>query len=146
MTQIPAEFQWTTPAILENVDQICAAAEIALNPYHLSQKDRFAIALLMREALNNAVIHGCKKDPTLTISCRLWISEFEVAIEISDCGAGFDWRSPSLRLSEPGSDHGRGMTIYKLYATSISFNQPGNCVTLKRIVEGGIHARHTNSA
>jgi serine/threonine-protein kinase RsbW len=147
MTNIPAEVRWNYPAILENVDRICIASAVFLDQYNLHRKDRFAINLLMREGLNNAVIHGCHNDAAMSISCRLVVSFQEVTIEIADSGPGFDWRSVSFAASEPDGESGRGLSIFALYASSIIYNDSGNGLTLKRIVnEGEIYARNTDHA
>jgi serine/threonine-protein kinase RsbW len=100
----------------------------------------------MREALNNAVIHGCGRRAEKTFTCQLMVSESAVTLEIADDGTGFDWRTVLCTGCDSTLEGGRGMPIYRLYASSVTFNDPGNCVTLKRIVEGGIDARHTDHA
>jgi serine/threonine-protein kinase RsbW len=146
MNNLPAEFQWNYPARLENVDQVCSAAEAIFDQYTIPRKDCFAIVLLLREALNNAVIHGCNYDATMTMSCRMTIATREIVIEITDNGTGFNWRKTSLKHVASNSEHGRGMSIFLLYASTIAFNDSGNRVTLTRYLEGDIYARNTNQA
>jgi len=134
MITLPAEYLWNSPARLEHVDLICSAAGVVLDQFSIPSKDRFAVELLMREGLNNAVIHGCANDASQSIQCRVTVLSGEVSIVIEDSGAGFDWRALSFKLSDPGREGGRGMSIYKLYASEITFNDSGNCVTLKRIM------------
>ncbi|MEI8131272.1 MAG: ATP-binding protein [Leptolinea sp.] len=128
---------WKYPATQENVEQVCSAAEQAFEKHALNRKDRFALNLLLREALNNAVLHGCQKNPLLTFSCRLLFSDHEVIIEVSDEGAGFDWHKKPAILTDNSADSGRGLPIYAIYAQLTKFNDAGNCVTLKRIINGG---------
>jgi serine/threonine-protein kinase RsbW len=146
MNNLPAEFQWSYPAQLENVDHVCSAVAAIFDQYTIPRKDRFAIDLLLRESLNNAVIHGCNYDAAMTISCRMTILTREITLEITDNGTGFDWRKTSSKHVASNSEHGRGMSIFLLYASTIAFNDSGNRVTLTRYLEGDIYARNTNQA
>ena len=131
----PAQkMQWELPATLDNVGRVCTAAGAILDQVPLQKKDRFAAELLLREALNNAVLHGCNDDPLLSFTCTLTISDEEMVIEVSDEGAGFDWRSALQILPGILRETGRGLPIYGAYAHSTKFNEAGNCVTLTRIL------------
>jgi serine/threonine-protein kinase RsbW len=132
---VPAQkTQWEFPATLDNVGRVCTAAGAILDQVPLQKKDRFAAELLLREALNNAVLHGCNEDPLLSFSCALTISDEEMVIEVTDQGAGFDWRSELQTLPGILRETGRGLPIYRAYAHSTIFNEAGNCVTLTRIL------------
>jgi serine/threonine-protein kinase RsbW len=134
------EFSWKFPATLLNVGRVCSAVNRILIKYPMHKKDRFATELLLREALNNAVLHGCKSDPLLSFFCGLTITDQEVNIEISDEGAGFDWRCKPNTVPGNSNESGRGLSIYAIYATSIKFNETGNCVCLTRI----FNEQHSN--
>jgi serine/threonine-protein kinase RsbW len=131
------ELGWKYPAALTNVEQICSAAAKEMDGLHLQQKDRFAVEILLRESLNNAVLHGCKQDPLLFFSCSLMIAEREVIIEVSDEGTGFDWRSRPETPPDDADESGRGLAIYAIYAHSIHFNDAGNRIRLTRILNQG---------
>ena len=122
---------WKYPASLENIEQVCSNALQALDEYSLQIKDLFSFELLLRESLNNAVIHGCHENPLLSFSCRLMISEQGLIIEVSDEGPGFDWHGKVEARPASFDEMGRGLLIYDLYANSVRFNESGNCVTLK---------------
>jgi len=126
------ELKWMYPAALANVEQVCSAADQVLDEYSLQRGDRFAVELLLRESLNNAVVHGCNLDSHLFFSCRMMISNREITIEVSDDGTGFDWHSKPEIPPDHLGESGRGLTIYAIYAHSISYNETGNCVTLTR--------------
>ena len=128
---------WKYPASLENIEQVCSNALQALDEYSLQIKDLFSFELLLRESLNNAVIHGCHENPLLSFSCRLMISDHELNIEVSDEGSGFDWHGKLQAKPANLDEMGRGLLIYDLYASSVKFNESGNCVTLKIIFDEG---------
>jgi anti-sigma regulatory factor (Ser/Thr protein kinase) len=142
VTSIPSDYQWKYPASLESVNLICAAAAGVLDLYLVSGGDRFALLLLMREGLNNAVIHGCGARASLDVLCKLTVLAEEISIEVTDAGKGFDWRSAMHAPPEAASEGGRGMFIYAHYANSITFNEAGNCVIFTRKIEGGVYARN----
>ena len=131
------QFDWKFPATLNNVEQVCSGALKVLEKYSLHKKDQFAVELLLREAINNAFMHGCHRDPLLFFSCSLVISEKEVIIAVSDEGTGFDWRRKPESLPKSSCESGRGLCIYSIYANSIIYNDRGNCVTLTRIFNQG---------
>ncbi|MHC1701530.1 MAG: ATP-binding protein [Humidesulfovibrio sp.] len=91
----------------------------------------FGLELMAREALGNAVRHGCKSDPSQSISARLSIGPDRVRLCVSDSGPGYDWRNTAICLPDPDSETGRGLCILKNYADTVEFNDAGNmvCVT-----------------
>lgn len=127
------QLEWKFPATLPYVELVCSAVAQTVANFPLKAQDRFAIELLTREALNNAVIHGCHQDPRLSFSCRLVISEHEVVIDVMDEGTGFDWRNMPAFPPDKNDETGRGLAIYAIYAHAVKFNTSGNGVTLTRI-------------
>lgn len=126
------DLHWQYPATLENVERVCLAVTVELEKLALSKQDQFATELLLREAVNNAVIHGCRLNPLQSFSCRVAVSDQEAMIEVQDSGSGFDWRKASKSRHKAADVSGRGLSICALYAQSIKFNEAGNCVTLTR--------------
>lgn len=134
------KIQWLCAAALEQIDGICAEVAALCAQKNLFTQDRFAIELLLRESLTNAVVHGSEQDPAKIIDCRLQISETEAVIEVYDQGQGFDWHSRlAEKFRDEESEHGRGLDLYGLYATSMHFNTAGNGVVLRRILRKGVH-------
>jgi serine/threonine-protein kinase RsbW len=142
ISECKTKLSWKLPAVLANVDQVCCAAVQAFSQYSVQQKDRFATELLLREALNNAVLHGCQENSLLSFSCSLTISEWGVIIEVSDEGTGFDWhKEPAVPPDDADdiflNETGRGQLIYAIYANSIQYNDAGNGVSLTRTFNRG---------
>ncbi|MEI7848078.1 MAG: ATP-binding protein [Chloroflexota bacterium] len=129
--------EWKYSATLQNVEQVCKAAAPVFEKFTSTKKDRFAVELLLREALNNAVIHGCFENPHLFFICRIEISEREVILTVSDDGPGFDWRKKTEVNPDDSAESGRGLAIFALYSNSTLFNLTGNCVTLKKVFNPG---------
>lgn len=122
------------PAVLDSLEPIflqfrgwCRAVT--------STRDSFAAELLLREALTNAVVHGCKCDPGLQVRCALRINPRRILIGILDDGEGFDWRA--VRARDESADCGRGVDILRVYGSRVRFNQKGNGTVIIRRIAGG---------
>lgn len=92
----------------------------------------FELELMAREALGNAVRHGCKDDPAQSVSVRITVHNNCVELCVADGGVGFDWRSASTCVPDPSSETGRGLCILKHYADSVKFNDSGNIVCISK--------------
>jgi len=121
--EIPA----TSPAI----DELCVNAKSWMQENGL-EKDWFATAMLLRESLNNAVIHGSRNDPALYVYCELWLGRRWLSISVEDGGSGFNWARQRRHLAHKEDTSGRGLAIYRLYADEVVFNRLGNRVLLRR--------------
>jgi serine/threonine-protein kinase RsbW len=123
---------WVIPANLDEVNQICSDLTVKL-ALRLHADDLFALHMLARESLNNAVIHGCSSQPAKRITCEVWLENEELSIRICDEGPGFNWRSQlTEEIARADRTDGRGLFVYQIYANRIEFNSSGNCVTLVR--------------
>jgi anti-sigma regulatory factor (Ser/Thr protein kinase) len=90
----------------------------------------FAVELLARECLANAVNHGNRNDADRAIVLQLWVGRQWIRLRVSDQGAGFAWRKARRRGMDAAADSGRGLHLYALYAERVQFNRCGNQVTL----------------
>ena len=121
-------------SFFEHIDEVCKTVtqflesdQKALVP-HL-----FAIHLVLREGLTNAVRHGNKNDPAKRVDFQLKINRRNsISIEIADQGEGFDWKAKPLSGVPEDEDHGRGIPIMKSYFTRYSYNQRGNRLYLEK--------------
>jgi anti-anti-sigma factor len=96
----------------------------------LSERACFAAELLVREALTNAVVHGCGADPGRQIRCALRLRGSRLFISVADDGEGFDWRGMRSNRAALPDTSGRGMEILHQYADHVRFNNKGNVVTM----------------
>jgi serine/threonine-protein kinase RsbW len=97
-----------------------------------STQDAFAAELLLREALTNAVVHGCGMSQERTASVAIRVRTDRVTIAIDDRGPGFDWRSMIASVADNYDESGRGAEIYRTFASLVRFNGKGNKVILVR--------------
>jgi len=114
---------------LENIDRADVETRRFLNEKGLQDK-MFAVCLVMREGMINAVAHGNCSDPGKRVRYRLTFGEGRLVIEIEDQGDGFDWQAAGKKEPKFDSDHGRGLAIIKRYSTSCAYNSKGNKLSI----------------
>ena len=86
------------------------------------------VRLAIDEALTNAVVHGCRKDPTKTIQCCVACDERRgMLIIVRDPGPGFDpSQVPSPIVGENlYATHGRGIFLINQIADEVRFERDG---------------------
>jgi serine/threonine-protein kinase RsbW len=93
------------------------------------------VELALREALNNAVVHGNGMDPhkLVHVRCRCELGKGAVVI-VSDQGRGFDTnavRDP-LAVENLEADHGRGIYLMKVAMDTVDFERGGTQVRMRK--------------
>jgi serine/threonine-protein kinase RsbW len=118
-------------AIAEATDKISGT----LTRFEVAEEKRLQITLAVQEALANAVVHGCKNDPSQEVRCRLKRnSQGGILVTITDPGPGF---SP-LELTDPQqlgrlyADHGRGVSLIRQLMDEVHFEHGGNQITMRK--------------
>jgi serine/threonine-protein kinase RsbW len=134
------------PSRLDAVDAVCVELRRFMNVNGLAAQS-FSMELIARECLNNAILHGNKRQEEKTARLSLRVGRRWLRLEVSDEGAGFNWRRARKTSAAPSATHGRGIAIGHQYANRVSFNRLGNRITLwlencgsaKRHQNGKIH-------
>jgi anti-sigma regulatory factor (Ser/Thr protein kinase) len=98
--------------------------------------DWYSVELLLREALTNAVLHGCAGDATRRVRCDVRVGARSVRLEVASDGPGFDWRAAMREGPSETATSGRGLKIYAAYADRVSFDETGNRLVLVRRLPG----------
>ncbi|WP_022663082.1 ATP-binding protein [Paucidesulfovibrio longus] len=96
------------------------------------------LGLILRELVNNAIEHGNRSEQERKVGVRIESAgpmRFKVVVE--DQGAGFEYESLDLRLSEdPNQERNRGLPMVNAYADELVFDKGGTrataYVTVKR--------------
>ena len=86
--------------------------------------------LLLREALTNAVLHVLQTSPAGRVHCRVRRKGRRVAIGVRDQGYGFDWRAARSHVAGVSDCSGRGLDIFRSYATRVRFNNRGKAIII----------------
>lgn len=87
-----------------------------------------AIELALAEALANAVVHGCRSDPSQIIECDVACDETRgMLIVVRDPGPGFDPKGLPNPVQGQNifSDHGRGIYLINQLMDEVQFQKNG---------------------
>ena len=98
-----------------------------------------AVQLALREALNNAVVHGNGMDARklVHVRCRCKLGR-EVSLIVSDQGKGFDPGAvpDSVATGKFLVEHGRGIHLIKSVMDEVSFARGGTEVRMRKRLAG----------
>jgi serine/threonine-protein kinase RsbW len=95
----------------------------------------FEIETALREALANAIVHGCKKDPTKHVQCCVRCDEETgMMIVVRDPGNGFDpFAVPDPLTGENVfSNHGRGIYLINQLMDEVKFERNGTEIHMRK--------------
>jgi anti-sigma regulatory factor (Ser/Thr protein kinase) len=93
------------------------------------------VELALREALNNAMLHGNRSDARKLVHIRCCCESSKgVCIVVRDQGNGFDPDNvpDPLAVENLDSEHGRGIHLMKLAMDEISFKRQGTEVRMRK--------------
>ena len=95
----------------------------------------FEIEMALREALANAIMHGCKADPAKKIEC--FVSgdrDRGILIVVRDPGPGFDLTSLPSPTDEQNliSDHGRGVYLINKLMDEVKYERNGSEIHMRK--------------
>jgi len=108
------------------IDEICDKYEIGEDHYG-------NILIALTEAVNNAITHGNKLNPTKKVNLDMETQGNELNFIIRDEGDGFDFNNiPDPTLPENVTKlNGRGVFLMKSLADEVDFEENGKIVKLK---------------
>ncbi len=93
------------------------------------------IETALREALANAITHGCGSDPAKTIYCCVALDDDNgILIVVRDPGNGYD----PLKVANPlhgeniYSSHGRGIYLINQLMDEVAFTKGGTEIRMKK--------------
>ncbi len=118
------------PASSEDVDRFCLELRGNLLAA-LPAGERFAVELLLREALMNAIVHGARESKP-EIHCEVKLVKGGVELSVSDNGNGFDWRARTAVEPPLSQENGRGLLLLNHYASRVQFSKTGNRIQITR--------------
>ena len=100
----------------------------ALKEFPRAVEAEFAIETALREALANAILHGCRNDAAQLVECSVsYGARGEIRMVVRDPGPGFDPASvpDPLREENVRSDHGRGIYLIRSVMDLVWFELGG---------------------
>jgi len=102
-----------------------------------AEGNEYQIELALREALANAIVHGCENDANKKVECCVACTEnSDVMIIVRDPGAGFDPQTvPNpLATENLNSTHGRGIYLINQLMDEVSFERNGAEIRMRKTV------------
>ena len=125
------------PSLSENIRIIESFIDNAKEKFNLNDDIYGNIMISVTESVNNAIIHGNKKDKEKNVKISLTLTKGIIKFKIADQGAGFDYASlpdPTApeNIEKPG---GRGIFLMRHLADEIDFEDEGRIVELSFYVD-----------
>lgn len=115
-------------ANVEAVGSVADAIDSTLLKLQVPEQRRLEIGLAVQEALVNAVVHGCKNDPTKEVHCRMQADgDGRILIVVTDPGPGFnpDRVEDPKQVDRVFEDHGRGVYLIRELMDEVHFDNNG---------------------
>jgi serine/threonine-protein kinase RsbW len=126
---LECELRRTIPATLQAVEELLKDVRKSAAS-RLDRAECFTAELLLREALTNAVVHGCHAESGKQVRCSMRLRDRRLLIVVDDDGDGFDWRAARCISAAFSDCSGRGMEILSKYANRVRYNDRGNVATI----------------
>lgn len=120
------------PSIPENIRIVESFVDNAKDDFNINDDLYGNIMVSLTESVNNAIIHGNKKDKTKMVNLTLRMDDKTIRFFIKDDGPGFDYKN----LQDPTSPTnlekvgGRGIFLMNHLCDEVNFNETGTEVEL----------------
>lgn len=101
-----------------------------------AEGNEYEIDLALREALANAIVHGCENDPSKKVECCVACTESsDIVIVVRDPGQGFIPSHVPNPLAEENlsSNHGRGIYLINQLMDEVSFERNGAEIRMRKV-------------
>jgi len=131
ITRVDLEVPGRYEAISPVVDQVLATARTM----GCAVGKEFEIEVALREALSNAIRHGCGDDPAKTVQlCVACDDQRGMLIVVRDPGPGFDPDDiPSPVMGQNiYSNHGRGIYLINQLMDEVAFDRGGTEIRMRK--------------
>jgi serine/threonine-protein kinase RsbW len=129
------KFEVTFSASPEMVSTVIDRTMDVVQTMRCAEGKEFEIETSLREALVNAVVHGCKNDPGKKVQCCVACDESRgLLIVVRDPGPGFQPDSiPSPIVGEQlFSSHGRGIYMINQLMDEVNFKRGGTEIHMRK--------------
>jgi len=123
------------PAEPRAASSVCDGVMQVVREMKLAAGKEFEVEMALREALANAIEHGCQGDPAKSIQCCVAGDESgDVVIVVRDPGAGFDPTTvPDPRQGDRLLlDGGRGIHLINEFMDEVRFAHDGREIQMRK--------------
>jgi serine/threonine-protein kinase RsbW len=128
-------FQVTLAADVEAITPVVDGVMKMVREMGCAAGKELAVEIALREALANAIIHGCKSNPTKNVQCCVACDESRgMVIVVRDPGEGFDPAAlPSPVVGQNVySEHGRGIYLINQLMDEVRYERGGTEIHMRK--------------
>jgi serine/threonine-protein kinase RsbW len=128
-------FEVTLPADVTAISPVVGWVMHLVGELEYAAGKEFEIEMALREALANAILHGCKADPAKEIECSVTGDrEQGILIVVRDPGSGFDPTSLPSPTDDSNlhSDHGRGILLISTLMDEVKHERNGTVIRMRK--------------
>jgi len=132
---MPMSLSFSGPADLSTINPVVKWAMDAVKNMGCAVGREWEVELALREAISNAMIHGCKGDPTKVIQvCMGCDKDKGLLIVVRDQGPGFDPGKVKDPLVGQNvyNDHGRGIYLINQLMDEVTFERGGTEIRMRK--------------
>jgi len=135
MTRETEHYSIEIPSRLNQLAKVEKYAEEIFIKAGISEENLDNMSIVFTEVVNNAIIHGNKKDKSKKVYIDFVVSPDEIEIRVRDEGNGFDPR----KIADPVApenlmkESGRGIFILRALMDSVDFEfKPEGTITIMK--------------
>ena len=128
-------FEVTLPADVTAISPVVGWVMRLVGELEFAVGKEFEIEMALREALANAILHGCKADPSKKIECSVTGDRDQgISIVVRDPGSGFDPTSLPSPTDDSNlhSDHGRGILLINTLMDEVTHECNGTVIRMRK--------------
>ena len=128
-------FEVTLPADITAISPVVGWVMRLVGELENAQGKEFEIEMALREALANAILHGCKADPAKKVEISVTGDrEQGITIVVRDPGNGFDPASVPSPADDSNllSDHGRGIFLITKLMDEVTHERNGTVIRMRK--------------
>lgn len=116
-----------------NIQKLSKYVESIVQQHRIRPDAQGDILISLTEAVNNAIIHGNRKDENKFVEVTCTVREAHLSLKVKDEGKGFDYKNlpdptSKERICECG---GRGVFLMRQLSKSCKFHNKGNTVEME---------------
>jgi serine/threonine-protein kinase RsbW len=130
-----AHFEVSLPADITAISPVVGWVMRLVSELEYASGKEFEIEMALREALANAVLHGCKADPAKKIECSVsGDRKGGILIVVRDPGVGFDPASIPSPTDDSNlhADHGRGILLINKLMDEVHHESNGTVIRMRK--------------
>ena len=123
------------PADVGEISGLCEGVLQVVRDMGIATGSEFEIETALREALANAIEHGCQSEATKKVQCCVTCEDSgEVLIVVRDPGPGFEPSEVESPTAGPAllSDHGRGIYLINQLMDEVQFERDGREIQMRK--------------